>query len=332
MLFSACLKKLSRKNHNKCRYLEYLLNQAMSKTKKTFSQPKGRSNALDNVQTTFVDPKAVDYRSLKEGEGIVVRILSLASPEQMVIQPIAKAACASAKHLDSEPLMLWVPLPEDPDDADNIFDDKGVPLSDGQESVNWFIPVFTLYKVDKDGIISEEVEEIQYLKAGPGMVKDIATLSKDIKNDFEFDAIPAYDIRIEMFKNGSITNWSLHPVTKILTKNGKKIEKESCPRFGIEDLEEALGSERWQYIVDNIDEIMEHYTEVAAKERTVASIKKRFLKYRTNSNDDAKTRSVGMPRDLPKADEESEDADAGEEGTSEETPKFRGLGKGRFNK
>lgn len=307
-----------------------------------FSQPKGRSSALDAVQTSNADALEVPFKSLKVGEGIVVRMLSLSSDEgHIVIQPGVRASIENTKPNAPEPYFKsLVPLPKNPDDAEKILDDEGMALSDGDLKESWFIPVFMLYTTDADGFIVDEINELRYLRAGPGMVKDLKTLSENVKDDFEFDAIPPYDIRIEAFKNGNIPNWSLHPVTKILSKDGKKIVKDTCPRFGVDELSDALGKETWDYVVDNIGELIEHFTSVDEKERKVENVKKRFVRYRNPSNGDGakNTRSTGMKRDLPVNEPDDVDETEDTETTEEESkPTFRGLGgkspgKGRFGK
>ena len=309
------------------------------KTKKAakFSQPKSRSSALDNVQTSYDDPLAVNFKALKEGEGIVVRILSLSAEDgHMAVQSCVRASVKSAKHRDKPPIQLLVPLPEDEEDAEKIKDDEGVPLADGTPQSVWYIPVYTLYKVDKDGLVSEEVNELQYLKAGPGMIKSIKKLSENFKDGYDFEGVPSYDIRIEAVANSGISNWQLHPVRSILTKpkTGKPV-RETCPRFGVDDLAEALGEDAWNYVVDNIQELIDHCFEIIEKEQAVNSIKKKFLRYRQDEATQvgAKSRSVGMSRDLPGSEdgEEEENDNNEEEGEAEEesTPKFRGLA-GRF--
>lgn len=311
----------------------------MSTKKSKFTPPSGRSNALDSVQTSYADPKEVDYKALKVGEAIVVRILSLGD-EHIANVPHVYAATASAKHQDKAPINRLVPLPEDMEDAENIFDDTGVPLSDGDVKSVWYIPVVSLYKLDGDGFVDSEIGEVQYLKAGPGMVKSIKELSENVKDDFEFDSIPPYDIRIEAYQNGegakAIKNWKLVPVSKIMTRGsgkGAKPVKEDCPRFMVADVAEALGPEIWEMVENEIDELMDHYNDVIKKERVVSNIKKRFLRYRTDDTANTNTtRSTGMKRDLPVADEDEDNGNEEETGEAEEgTTKFRGLG-GKFKR
>lgn len=301
------------------------------------------TSALDKVTSGYAaDPKEFLYSKLEIGEGVVLRILSL-HEEDTVRQPLRKAAITSAKHKDKEPLLLRVADPG-PDHSDTILDDAGTPLSECVEQDQLWVPVWVLYTVDKNGIMKEEIEDLMYVKLLPGLQKDLKALKDNLKDGYEFEVIPPYDLRIEVTKEDSIKNYAIVPVTKLITSAGRgKVEKQDCPRFGVEDLEEALGDEAMKVLNDEFDNLIEHMTNLVEQDCAPENVRKRFF-YKgkgPSSSNESESRGGGMRRGVASRaksddDEEEETEDVTEEETSEEeesTPSrySGGVGK-RFGK
>jgi hypothetical protein len=301
------------------------------------------TSALDKVTAGYTaDPKEFQYSKLEIGEGVVVRILSL-HEDDTIRQPLRKAAITSAKHKDKEPLLLRVPDPG-PDHSEDILDDAGTPMSECVEQDQLWVPVWALYTVDKNGTMKEEIEDLMYVKLLPGLQKDLKKLKEDVKNDYEFEVIPPYDVRIEVIKEESIKNYQIMPVTKLITSAGRgKVEKQDCPRFGVEDLEEALGKEAMQVLNDEFDDLLAHMTELSDTECLPENVRKRFF-YKgkgPGANAEPEARGGGMRRGVASRakSEDTEDEEANEEtneeeGSEEESSPARysgGVGK-RFGK
>lgn len=280
------------------------------------------TSALDKVTTGYAaDPKEFQYSKLDVGEGVVLRILSL-HEDDTVRQPLRKAAITSAKHKDKEPLLLRVADPG-PDHSDGLLDDAGTPLSECVEQDQLWVPVWVLYTVDKNGVMKEEIEDLMYVKLLPGLQKDLKALKENLKDGFEFEVIPPYDLRIEVTKEDSIKNYSIVPVTKLITSAGRgKVDKQDCPRFGVEDLEEALGDEAMQVLNDGFDDLLEHMVKLSDEECSVENVRKRFF-YKgkgPSSSNESESRGGGMRRGVAsRSKKDEEDEEEPEENTEEET-------------
>lgn len=301
------------------------------------------SSALNKVTTGYqADPKEFQYNKLEVGEGVVVRILSL-HEDDTVSLPIRRAHTTNAKNKDKDPILSRVADPG-VDYADEILDDTGTPLSECVEQTVLWVPVWALYTVDKNGVVKEEIEELMYVKLLPGLQKELKKLEENVKEGFEFEVIPPYDIRIEVVKDDSIQNYEMYPVTKLVTPGPTKgkFSREDCPRYGVEDLGEALGKDVMKVLDDEFDSLLEHMQKLADEEADPVNVRKRFFYKGKGPNEGAETesRGGGMRRGVAsraKADEtedEEESGDGAEEGSEEESTPSRysgGVGK-RFGK
>lgn len=297
------------------------------------------SSALNKVTTGYqADPKEFQYNKLEVGEGVVVRILSL-HEEDVVTLPIRRAYTTNAKNKDKDPILSRVADPG-PDHNEEILDDTGTPMSECVEQTVLWVPVWVLYTVDKNGVIKDEVEELMYVKLMPGLQKELKKLQEDIKGGFEFEVIPPYDIRIEVVKENDIQNYEMYPVTKIVTPGTTKgkFTREDCPRFGVEDLEEALGADVKKVLDAEFDDLLAHMTNLVDDECDPANVRKRFFYKGKGPDNTTESRGGGMRRGVASranADEDENEEDSTDEETSEEeaTPSryAGGLGK-RFSR
>lgn len=284
----------------------------------------GGESALAKAKSGFApDPKELVLKELKVEEGVVVRFLSF-HDDDTYFQPGRRVTTKNPNTGD----LYEKQIVADPGPPHNekIFDDSedGMAIADGAEANTLFVPVMVLYTVDKDGVVAEEINELKYLRLGPGIAGSMKKLKENIKDDYGFEDIPDYNVRIEVVQKSpkSPKNYEPFPVQKIRIREGKKVVSEACPGWRVDDLQEALGEELWDLLNAEFDELVAHLKKVAEAETAVETVKRRFCRYRgASSNEDS---GKGMKRNLP-ADEAEEEEEEAEEETKETGTRFRNL-------
>lgn len=284
----------------------------------------GGESALAKAKSGFApDPKELVLKELKVEEGVVVRFLSF-HDDDTYFQPGRRVTTKNPNTGD----LYEKQIVADPGAPHNekIYDDSedGMAIADGAEANTLFVPVMVLYTVDKDGVVADEINELKYLRLGPGIAGSMKKLKENIKDDYGFEDIPDYNVRIEVVQKSpkSPKNYEPFPVQKIRIREGKKVVSEACPGWRVDDLQEALGEELWDLLNAEFDDLVAHLKKVAEAETAVEVVKRRFVRYRgASSNEDS---GKGMKRNLPSEDAEEEEEEAEEE-TKETGTRFRNL-------
>lgn len=292
----------------------------------------GTSSALNKARTNngYDNPNKFSYekRDFAEGEAIVFRILSL----EESCAPVVNCVRAAMQFNDGK--LYEGQLVADPGAPDNakIIDDAGSTLAECSPADKMYIPVFALWKLNKNAEVIEEFDKVMFIEAKPSIIKQLKELSTDVKNDCDFEDVPHYHLQIEITSNKQ-NPYKLYPL-KAARHNGNKLDSDDLGR-GV-PLPEYLGltNEDLDALKSDFDAIVAEINKIARDERSVASVKKKFARYKedNDSKKSAPRTSLGR-RDKDEDDDAGvlpEEIDGVEESTSE--GKTFKTGSNRFKK
>jgi len=309
----------------------------------SFKQRKQASTVLAGVSTGYAkDPLELTYgkEDLDIDESFVIRILSL-DEQDAPLQRKRSCKCAYIKDgVEINEYSFDVAEPKDKALLETIYDDDDVAMADCPSKDMWIIPVLVMYKTNKSGKkVGDDINEVRYVKFGPGLAKGLKKMSENEEDGFNFDTIPFYDVRLKVVKKDSKSpkNYEVKPVVKSYDAKGKFVDD---PHFGEEDLEAALGPDLMSVIDEQWDTVQEAIQKLIDEESKPDNIKKRFLHYRKKKSDGGATseRSSGMKRSLkdteeePEENTENENEDEPEAEEVDNTPAFKGAARRSFRK
>lgn len=297
---------------------------------KKASESNSGSNVFD--KPSYKDEFIFDKKSdLKTGEALVFRFINLADDFVMELNGFR----ASVMNTKTNNIMqnIHIVAPNDPDDLHGILDDAGNDLHDLYEDRSKYsslklIPVYLMFKLNEDREIVEEYGRLGYLEFPYSMEVSYQDMKSDVdaESDFESD-LPPYSVMLTKSPTGNKGGPQVQYDLKMFSKYKENGKSKKDPTFGIEDIEEAVGAEEWNRVIEEESENLMEFLENRVKdEMKVDSIRNRFARYRkASSKGSSKSSEVESTDDddAPTPDDELDKALNGED-EPEEKPKSSG--------